>query len=102
MLFAARFLNENVVRYSHVRDRLYRLVESSFVPRLAENVIVPLQPCDGETGSGRVILPVMLNEYGALRSRLGRSDSVMAFGAKRRTVIARTRLVDWPAPSIAI
>ena len=99
---AVRFLNVNVALYSHVRVSVTRLVEISFVPRLAENVIVPLQPCEGATGSGRVILPSRRNAYGALRSRLGRSVSVMSLAAKRRTVIARTALAVWPAPSEAI
>ena len=100
-LRAVRVLNENVVRYSHVRVSATRLDWKTLLPFLAVKVIVPEQPCEGETGSGRVILPVIENEYGALRSRLGRSESVMSLAAKRRTLIARTALAVWPAPSVA-
>ena len=50
-----------VVLYSQVRVSETRLVVISLVPRLALKVIVPEQPWEGETGSGRVILPLRLN-----------------------------------------
>ena len=98
---AGRVLNLKVDLYSHVRESVTRLVETAFVLRLAVIVIVPEQPCDGDTGSGRCSFPVTRKEYGFLRSRLGRRLSERLRGLKRRTAIGRTTLVVWLAPSIA-
>ena len=52
-LRAVRVLNENVVVYSQVRVSVTRLDWKTLLPFLAVKVIVPAQPCEGETGSGR-------------------------------------------------
>ena len=48
-LLAVRVRNLNVAEYSHTRDRRARLVETTFLPRLAVTVTVPEQPWEGET-----------------------------------------------------
>ena len=81
-----RFFQANVDRNSHVRvDTETRCVVIVLLPRLAMIDTVPPQPCEGETASGRVTLPVSPNAYGARRSRLGLSVSVTSLGEKRRT-----------------
>ena len=67
--------NRTVTAYSHVRVSEVRVVETVLVPRLAVITTRPEQPCDGDTVVGRRSVPVARKEYGAVRSRLGRSDS---------------------------
>ena len=62
---------------------------------------VPEQPCEGETMSGRSSAARARKVYGALRSRLGRSEMPSSRGSKRRTVTGRGTLVVWLAPSTA-
>ena len=60
-----RVRNLNVAEYSHTRDSRARLVETTFLPRLAVSVTVPEQPCEGETISGRSRRPRARKLYGA-------------------------------------
>src|SRR4051794_22607055 len=80
----------SVTVYSHTRLSSARLLAAVFEPRLAATVPEPLQPSLGATGVGRPSLPVALNAYGALRSRLGRTERLKLAALKRRTVTVRT------------
>ena len=80
---------------------LTRRLETVFLPALICTVTVPLQACAAVTPAGSVSRPVVVNRYGARRSRPG-VVRALSRAENRGTTTARTALAVCPALSTAM